>query len=53
MPGSNVTVTAEFTVKEDTPETADSNNMLIWIVIALAALSLTTCTVLRVKRTDK
>ncbi len=53
MPASNVTVTAKFTVKEEIPKTGDANNMLLWIAIALAAISLTTCTLLRVKRTNK
>ena len=39
-------------IKSDTPKTADSNNMILWIVLAIAAAGLATGTVL-VKRTDR
>ncbi len=53
MPASDVTVTAEFTVKEEIPKTGDANNMLLWVVLALVAAGLAAGTVLKVKKTNK
>ena len=54
MPAKDVTVKATFKTvsKPDVPKTGDENNMILWIVLALAAAGLAVGTVL-VKRTDR